>query len=191
MDRRARLLLLQPLCQLHGTDHKLAMSNETHPSWGFRSGTSDSANREPSCWWCWQQQSVARQRASAALTAACQASPSRGHASHHAVSSRGSSGGSPRWFRSMTLTAVLASPCSHPQSKSSTQNFFRDSTRCLLSFRKFLLRLSQPESASTACLEDSQGIYYVKGHICAKSEQQQWHQAIGGAATKPLWAGGT
>ena len=88
-----RFLLLQPLCQFYGTNHKLSMNSETYPSWVFRSGNHGlreegasplvTVTAAVSC----QARSISR------------ASPSSGHASPHVVSSWSRRNGSPSWFR--------------------------------------------------------------------------------------------
>lgn len=82
-----RFLLLQPLCQFYGTNHKLSMNSETYPSWVFRSGNHGLREEGASPLVTVTARSISR------------ASPSSGHASPHVVSSRSRRNGSPSWFR--------------------------------------------------------------------------------------------
>lgn len=116
----ARFLLFQPLLQLW---HRSWASHKRGDTSALELQTSDSENREPSSWWPWWWQSVARLTGSAASSSSIQGQHQRGRASHRVVFSRGNSDGSPGWDCSVTWTVALASLCSHPCSKSGAWNF--------------------------------------------------------------------
>lgn len=84
----ARFFLFQPLLQLW---HRSWASHKQGDTPALELQTSDSENRDPSSWWPWWWQSVARLTGSAAPSSSIQGQHQRGRASHRVIFSRGNS----------------------------------------------------------------------------------------------------
>lgn len=67
----------------------MVMDDDTHPSWGFKSGASGSENRESSSWQLWWQQPVARPAGPAAPSSHIQGQHQQWPCQPHAQCSAG------------------------------------------------------------------------------------------------------